>query len=143
MPDFDTIEDKVRTCCASSLSTLPAPWYQIIDAPDWKRSTKASSSANNASGRSQDGLQQTFNAHADRALVERYRSGNFSTINAMLGDHGTGIIPKHQGKSVCLTWALKGECSTGCRRKDTHVRCGLSVLEALHGMLDTCGVARA
>ena len=52
-------------------------------------------------------------------------------------------IPKHAGKPVCLSWALKGACSTGCKRADTHVHYDRSVNQELHGLMDSCGVANS
>ena len=51
------------------------------------------------------------------------------------------IIPKLNGNPLCLTWALKGECSHGCRRANQHVRYNRSTNQAIHALMDTCGVA--
>jgi hypothetical protein len=55
---------------------------------------------------------------------------------------GKGVsIPKHQNKPVCLVWALKGECSSNCKRKEMHIRYPTTVNKAIHSMLDKCEVA--
>ena len=59
----------------------------------------------------------------------------------MMFGQSLDIIPKHNGNPVCLTWALKGECSHGCRRTNQHVRCNRSTVQAIHALMDTCGVA--
>jgi hypothetical protein len=62
-----------------------------------------------------------FNPHADRAVLKRFRESEFSNISNMM--EGKDVtIPKHSNKDVCLVWALKGECSAGCKRKSQHVR---------------------
>ena len=50
---------------------------------------------------------------------------------------------KHAGKPVCLTWELKGSCSSGCRRHENHKRYSRTTIQAIHGILDKCGVAQA
>ena len=82
-----------------------------------------------------------FNAHADRSLLQRFRDSNHSTISSMMSGQSLDIIPKHNGNPVCLTWALKGECSHGCRRANQHVRYNRSTVQAIHALMDTCGVA--
>ena len=52
-------------------------------------------------------------------------------------------IPQHNGKPVCLTWALKGVCSTSCKRKSNHVVYPPGVVNKLHVLMDTCGVAQS
>ena len=74
--------------------------------------------------------------------MERFKKGGFASINAMPGDYGTDIIPKHGGQAVCLTWVLKGECTNRCRRKAQHVRYGKATHDAIQKMMDTCGVAK-
>ena len=37
-------------------------------------------------------------------------------------------IPKHNGNPVCLSWALKGVCSSGCKRKHQHVCYGRTTI---------------
>ena len=82
-----------------------------------------------------------FNAHADRTLLQRFRDSSHSTISLMMSGQSLDIIPKHNGNPVCLTWALKGKCSHGCRRANQHVRCNRSTIQAIHALMDTCGVA--
>ena len=82
-----------------------------------------------------------FNAHADRSLLQRLRDSNHSTISSMMSGQSSDIVPKLNGNPVCLTWALKGECSHGCRRANQHVRYNRSTNQAVHALMDTCGVA--
>ena len=49
-------------------------------------------------------------------------------------------IPEHAGKALCLTWALRGTCSTTCKRKEQHVRYSRATVTKLHEFLDKCGV---
>ena len=50
-------------------------------------------------------------------------------------------IPKHSGKEICLTWALKGTCTRGCRRKEQNVRYSQDTIRAVHALMDTCDIA--
>ena len=62
---------------------------------------------------------------------------------AMLAGQLLDIIPKHNGNPVCLAWALKGECSQGCGCLNQHVRYNRNTIQALHGLMDTCGITAA
>ena len=88
------------------------------------------------------GVVPTINAHADSRLLQRFRDSPHSTISAMLEGHDVEV-PTHNNDPVCLTWALKGRCSSSCKRKAQHVRYPRSVAQALHAMMDTCGVANS
>ena len=83
-----------------------------------------------------------MNAHADKRLMDRYKSSGHANITAMIGGKEVEV-PKHAGKPVCLAWALKGSCSTACKRSDMHVRYNRAVQQELHALLDQCGVANA
>ena len=52
----------------------------------------------------------------------------------------SGDEPKVIGKSVCLTWALKGTCSAKCKRGKQHVRYPLAVVKKIHQFLTDAGV---
>ena len=140
-PTFANIENAVITYRVSSLSPLPSLWYQKLDAPT-NSNRPAPSRATGTSARSQAGVTQVFNAHAERRLLSRYTESGHSTISALLQGHDV-TVPKHNGNPVCLTWALKGECSSGCRRKNQHVRYSRGTNQAIHALLDACGVANA
>ena len=144
--DFSDILGKVQTSRVQSLCPLPAPWYNMVSAPTRpglpapapapsRDATSGSGTANRG------GTAPAFNTHADRGLLQRFRDSSHATINSMMAGQSNDIIPKHSGNPVCLTWALKGECSQGCRRANQHVRYGRSTVQALHAMMDTCGVA--
>jgi hypothetical protein len=80
-----------------------------------------------------------FNPHADRAVLKRFRESEFSNISNMM--EGKDVtIPKHSNKDVCLVWALKGECSAGCKRKTQHVRYSQATNRAISELLTKCGV---
>ena len=142
-PTFSSICSMVRTNRFYSLSPLPLSWYTLLDnpapgAPNHRPSS--SSSSNDSSPRHQSGSVPVFNSHADRDMMTRFRNSGHPTIKAMMeGKNAT--IPKHQNKSVCLVWALKGECSSNCKRKDMHVRYPATVNKAIHTFLDKCEVA--
>ena len=58
----------------------------------------------------------------------------------MMNGHNAAI-PKHSGQPVCLVWALKGECSSSCKRKALHVNYSAATNKALHTMMTSCAVA--
>ena len=138
-PTFAEIENKVVTYRVSSLNQLPGPWYSKMDAP--ANSSRGQTNPG-PSVREQAGAAASFNAHADRRLLNRYRASGNSTISSLLQGHDV-TVPEHGGQPVCLTWALKGECSSGCRRKRQHVRYSRSTNQAIHALLDACGVANS
>ena len=74
--------------------------------------------------------------------MERFRDCPHNSISAMLEGHDVNV-PKHNGEAVCLTWALKGRCSASCKRKAQHVRYSRSVNQAIHSLMDSCGVANS
>ena len=80
------------------------------------------------------------NTFANSKIMSSFASCGCASISQMMEGHNP-TIPKYKGKEVCLTWALKGECSAGCKRKKQHVRYPPGVVQSLHGLLDTCGVA--
>jgi hypothetical protein len=82
------------------------------------------------------------NPTPDAAVLRRFASSGHATVSAMTAGH-TVEFPKHNGKPVCMTWALRGTCFTGCKRQDNHVRYGPGVVRALHAIMTTCGVAEA
>ena len=71
--------------------------------------------------------------------MTRFRDSNHSTISGLMEGHDV-TIPKHAGKPVCLTWALKGECSSTCRRASAHVHYSRDTNRAIHQLLTDCGV---
>ena len=139
-PTFDAILDKVVTYRPNSLNQLPQPWYRMVDAPDRADASRAPD-RESRTPRGEAGSATVVNSFVDRQLMQRFSSCGHSTINSLLGGRGADIIPKYKNHAVCLTWALKGECTSGCRRRHQHVRYPRSVNQAIDAMLDTCGVA--
>jgi hypothetical protein len=81
-----------------------------------------------------------INHNADRRLVNRFKQSGFPNIRAMLEGHEVEA-PKQNGKETCMTWACKGQCQAGCKRKAMHIRYSTATINAYHAMMDTCGVA--
>ena len=138
VPQFEVLIQKVRSYRADSLSPLPRHWYTLVSAPSHERYSRPEG----GTPRDQAGATPAFNANADRRLLSRYRESPFNSISAMTKDKDV-TIPKIGDKPVCLTWALKGACTTACRRKDAHVAYTRSVNQKLHELLDKCGVENA
>ena len=94
---------------------------------------------NSGTSRRLAGAAATFNSNPDKTLLKRFQNSEHSSISAMMeGKEVT--IPKHANKDVCLVWALKGECSATCKRKDQHVRYSKDTLNKIGELLDACGV---
>ena len=137
IPTFGTIRQKVLSYRVDSLSPLPAGWYSMVDAP--LSSRRARGTTTETSPRQQAGAVATFNRDADPLLMRRFRDSSHTTISGMMeGKEVT--VPKHANKDVCLVWALKGQCSATCKRKDQHVRYSRNTTTQLHQFLDACGV---
>ena len=136
-PTFSHITNAVSSHRVQSLSELPSSWYLKLEAPSAKGKRNPAPSA-----RSLAGVVATFNANPDSTLMRRFRSSGHPSISAMMQGHDAEI-PKHSGKQVCLVWALKGECSASCKRKEQHVRYAPTTNKAIHSLMDACGVANS
>ena len=146
--NFSEILGKVQTHLVTSLCPLPSLWYSMVNVgapaqPGAPVMPRANPSTPQGSGQGHNVIAPAFNAHANRGLLQRFRDSSHSTISSVMAGQSLDIIPKHNGNPVCLTWALKGECSQGCRRTNQHVRCSCNTNQALHGLMDACGVAAA
>ncbi len=121
---------------------LPASWYALLDPPSSRESQSGSGGESGREPRAQSGSVATFNANPDRTLLRRYRDSGHTSISRMMEGHEV-TVPKHNNKPVCLVWALKGECSATCKRKNQHVRYSQATNEAISQLLSDCGVAPA
>ena len=131
-PGFERLKNSITTFRANSLSVLPASWYSLLDAP-------RTGTAADRAPRSQAGATPAFNAHANSALMTRFRDSPFNSVSAMMEGHDVSV-PKHGGKDVCLVWALKGQCSSSCKRKANHVRYSAATNKAIGELMTACGV---
>lgn len=136
VPNYYRIVNAVKTSRASSLSPLPAHWYGLIDAPTREAGRGR---PQEPSARQTAGVVTVTNANADSALMRRFRDSSFNSITAMMEGHEVEI-PKSGNDPVCLTWALKGQCVSNCKRKNAHKRYTRSVCQKIHTLLDECGV---
>lgn len=138
-PTFDRIIDAVLTFRVSSLSEIPNHWYDMLELPP---PTPERTANQERAPRAQAASTAVFNAHADRSMLTRFRESEFPNISSMM--EGKDVtIPKHAGKDVCLVWALKGECSAGCKRKAQHVRYSQATNRSISELLTKCGVPAA
>ena len=138
VPDFTRIQSAVHTYRASSLGQLPASWFGMIESD----SSGGRGSNQSTTPRQASGSAPTFNAHADRDLMRRFRDSGHTTISAMMNGHDVQV-PKVNGKNVCLIWALKGECSSACKRAAQHTRYNASTVRAINNLMTRCGVGEA
>ena len=141
-PTFSDLINKVTSSVVGSLSPLPHAWYGNLHGNTRGRIGGGSQGGPGGTSplREQSGMVKQVNAHADQGVLNRFRGYGHTSIKTILGDHEV-VMPKHAGNDICLTWALKGECSNGCKRKAQHVRYGQAVTRQVHAMLDACGVA--
>jgi hypothetical protein len=141
-PTFYNVINLVQTYRAESLAPLPAHWYQILDCPRSRSHAKPAVHSVTSVPRAASSSTTVVNAHAEKRLTDRYKASGHANITAMIGGKDVEI-PKHAGKPVCMSWALKGSCSTGCKRADMHTRYGRPVNQELHNLMDKCGVANS
>ena len=87
------------------------------------------------------GVVTKVDPNADHTLMKRFADCPHSTISALIAAGNGAELPKHGANPVCLTWALKGSCSSGCKRKAMHVRYSRVTIQKVNEFLDTCGVA--
>ena len=140
IPTFDHLIDRVLTHRVSGLSMLPASWYLMIQAGAPQVSGSSTSSSSSTAGNAGVTRVPTFNSWADESLMERFRGSRFQTVSELL-EAASGEEPKVNGKSVCLTWALKGTCSAKCKRGKQHSRYPPAVVKKLHQFLTDAGVS--
>jgi hypothetical protein len=134
-PTFDKIIDAVLSFRVSSLSELPTQWYDLLEVPP-SRNDRAKQ---DRMPRQQAASNAVLNPHTDPAVLKRFRESEFTIISNMM--EGKDVtIPKHSNKDVCLVWALKGECSAGCKRKAQHVRYSQATNRSISELLTKCGV---
>ena len=145
VPAFSRILNLVGSFRADALSTLPPSWYSMFEIYNPKAGTSERRQGSQSQGGSSTpnrrgaNLAPTFNTHADGDLVTRFRNSEYDNISDMMSGKDV-TIPKHAGKEVCLTWALKGECASGCRRGDQHVTYSRATNQKLGAFLTDCGV---
>jgi hypothetical protein len=72
--------------------------------------------------------------------MNRFAASEYTSVGTMMKGKDV-TIPRHSGKPVCLVWALKGACNSGCKRKDVHVRYSAATIKAIGSLLTKCGVA--
>ena len=146
VPMFGNLSQLVVSLRIESLSGLPHNLYQKFTSNYQHgrglqgRSAPTSSSTPAASSlRDSSGSTSVLNANVDSALKNQFTSSDHTTISAMIDSHDVQV-PKHNGSPVCLTWALRGRCTTGCRRKTNHVTYSKGTNQKLHALMDACEV---
>jgi hypothetical protein len=139
LPNFTRLINAVLTYRTDSLSILPGSWYAMIDAGA-PTSSRRPATVSETSPRVQAGSASTFNGTADSRLMRRFEGSPFQSVTAMMDGHDA-VIPKHSNKEICLVWALKGKCSSSCKRKAQHKAYPRSVVTQIHALMDACGVA--
>jgi hypothetical protein len=141
VPTFETLKGLVTTFRADSLSPLPGPWYAMTSCPKGRSMAGPVAPVTApAAARTPASAATVVNAHVDRRLHNRYKDSGHLSITAMIGGR-TLTFPQHAGKPVCMAWALKGSCSSSCKRAAQHVRYSQDTVRALHTFMDDCGVA--
>jgi hypothetical protein len=134
-PDFAQTIAWVKSRRPTALSALPDSWAALLP----RNARPASLTPLSAASR--PAQTAVTNTHANERLVRRFKeSGHSSTMKMIEGKEVT--IPKFRGNPVCMNWAFKGACSSGCKRAALHVEYPESVTTALHAVLSKCDVAQ-
>jgi hypothetical protein len=136
-PTFKHITDAVLSFRVLSLSELPTQCYDMLEVPPARPECNQERAP-----RQQAASTAVFIANADQTLIKRFRESEFNNILSMM-DGKDVSIPKHAGKDVCLVWALKGECSAGCKHKAQHLRYSQATSRSISKLLTKCGVPEA
>ncbi|MGL5934110.1 MAG: hypothetical protein ACRCZI_00655, partial [Cetobacterium sp.] len=156
VPDFQRLINLVDTHRASCLAALPSSWYMQPGAPVLTppsppaggppagggpaQAAGGSNGTGGAGGSSGSGRgAPVVNASVDPVLKRRYDASGHTSIGALLGGR-TVTVPQRGGKDICLTWALRGSCNSGCKRADNHVRYSVTINRAIGTILNECGV---
>ena len=139
-PDYKWIIGAMSSGQVDRLSSMPAAWYALTSAPQNPLRNLRDLAEPSTSTRSQAGAVTKPNNSANPKLLSRFASCGSASISHMMEGHSP-TIPKHRGKEICLTWALKGACGNTCKRKEQHVHYPPAVVHSVHEMLDACGVA--
>jgi hypothetical protein len=141
VPTFVRLIELVASFRASTLSPLPGHWYTMATCPKPGSVARASVPATAPDAvRAAANAVAVVNTHPDRALVQRFKDSGHRNISGMIGDR-TVAFPKHNGKDVCLAWALKGSCMSNCKRATNHAKYGTATNRALHALLTQCELA--
>ncbi|MGL5814328.1 MAG: hypothetical protein ACRCYW_13515 [Aeromonas sp.] len=161
VPDFQRLINLVDTHRASCLAALPSSWYMVPGAPvpagaappaggppagggpaqagggsgGGDSGGSGGAGGSNGSGRGAP----VVNAAVDPVLKRRYDASGHTSIGSLLGGRSV-TVPKRGGKDICLTWALRGSCNSGCKRADNHVRYSVTINRAIGTILNECGV---
>jgi hypothetical protein len=150
VPTFQDVVNQVATGRVARLSALPHGRYASFEGRPETGTGRGGGTGTGGGGgsgggsggslRERSGTTPRVNPKPDAALLTRFRDCGHASINSMIGDHVVEC-PKHAGEDVCLSWALKGQCSDNCKRKKQHVQYGRPVIQKLHALMDVCGVA--
>jgi hypothetical protein len=140
VPDYSKLVGLVQSERAQSLSPLPDHWYSLATCPQpHGRANRTAAPGAAATPRAAGSAVRAVNLNVDHRLQDRFKQSGHPSITALLGGK-TVDVPNHGGKPICLAWALKGQCSTNCKRAGQHVNYGRAINQQLHGILDDCGV---
>ena len=127
VPDFADLIQSITLNLCTKFNYLPSDWYLAAglppSGPREAPPTPAPGPAPSPSRtpRQASGVVAVVNPHANRTLLARFRSSGHSSITQMMEGH-TCTVPRLGDQEVCLAWALKGQCSSGCRRAAQHQR---------------------
>ena len=141
-PTFENLSKLVHSFRVDSLSALPAPWYDLIDAPVNGRAKreKRGPAEVKPTPRTNAGARSVMNPYADEKLVKGFKASGHKNIRDVVKGHNVDA-PKQGGKETCMSWACKGACNAACKRVGMHVRYTRETITTYHGLMDTCGVA--
>ena len=145
-PDFDAMVECILTFMMGTLPQLPASWERLIidnaDAPGPARIRGG------GGGGAPAGTSTVRPARHSEALRQRWRNTGFQRTSELQagwtgkGSYHDGIPKFGDGVTVCLNWAIKGVCDSGCRREAAHRDSDGAMVNKLMKFMDHCGVTR-
>ena len=140
VPSFASVINAIESCRDGSISTLPFHYQALLHEEPSNSRSSGNRGGNAGRESTSTGTGSMVNSHVDSGLRTRFANHGSPSISAMTQGHDV-TFPKQSGKEVCLTWALKGQCSRSCRRKEAHIRYNAETIRAIHTLMDECGVA--
>ena len=110
VPTFDNLLKLVHSFRVDSLSALPAPWYNLIDAPVNERAKreKRNRAKVEPTPRTNAGARSVMNPYANEKLVKRFKASGHKNIRDMVKGHNVDP-PQAGGKGNVHVLGLQGD----------------------------------
>ena len=151
LPDYEELADKLSMGMHNlALPTIPEAWMELIKSqlPEYftqeperiRGGGPGDSAGKQGSG---GGKVVVINSKQDQSLKKRWVDSGHETIKELLSKGNNPDIPKYGQTPVCLSWCLKGKCTSDCPRANAHKHYGDALVKQIHEVLTVCQVVGA